>query len=498
MKTTLIHIDPHDDLTSIKDKMTWSKSQRLLLFFPSGYPLQQANLAMKLILRYAYAQGAQLAIVTRDRVLRSIAEEVGIPCFASAPLAEKSKWRADDDQQSIRLPKGAEAILRLKDSIPDSRQTGNASNFQKLLTLVLLVVVILLISVFFLPSAIIEISPVSELQEITYEVTAGVNFPTVDSSGKLPASELIREISGFLTKASTGSVDLPIANASGSVEIANISEQDIFIPAGSRLVSNSETQIDFELLDDVNLLLTSKDTVIASIKAIEPGSAGNVPAGETFIIAGYENLIQIQTATAILGGKDQTLPAPSEADYLELEERLTENLLTQCKDLIKDLVQTDQVLIPDSIRLGEVSNTDESPQVGEPSDSASLAISIECKGLVIQKSDDLQLAVRILDQNLPKAKVALNDVVEIVPLGKANTDDGEQFTWRLKVSRQISPMWNSEELVAMLLGKRTDEAKEILAKAVLQKKTASIVINPGWWKRLPLLPYQLDIRVLSQ
>ena len=222
MKTILIQIDPHDDLTSIKDKMTWAKSARMLLFFPSGYPLFQTDLALKLIQRYSVTLGSQLAIVTRDRILRNVADELGVPCFTSAPQAEKNLWKVPSTQNLVRIPKEAKEILELKNSLPLASINTIPSNFQKIFTSFLLLSLLVILALFFIPSAKIILFPVTEIQEITYKVSAGTEYLSVDISGKLPAVKLSQEVNASLTKTSTGTINLPVSKASGSVKVINV------------------------------------------------------------------------------------------------------------------------------------------------------------------------------------------------------------------------------------------------------------------------------------
>jgi hypothetical protein len=495
MKTTLIQIDPHDDLTSIKDKMTWSKSARMLLFFPSGYPLFQTDLALRLIQRYSITLGSQLAIVTRDNVLRNIAIDLGISCFVSAPQAEKSLWKVRDTQNFVRIPKGAEAIQEQKSTLPGIGVKSLPTNIQKMFTSVLLVLLLIVIVLFFIPSAQIILYPVSETQEITYNVTAGTDFLSVDIAGKLPAAKLSQEISASLTKNSTGTIVLPISKASGSVEVINLSSQEIFIPAGSMLTSDSEPQWLYILVNEVNLKYDNSEPLRVKIEANDAGADGNVPPGMTFVIEGYENLIQIQNPSAISGGNSQFLPSPGEADYLNLHNELMKQLLERCEEKMESQAQSGQSVIPGSIILGAETLMVETPPAGQPSDIASLSITIECTALFINENDELELAKRILDQNLLTGMAPLDEDISITREDKVKVEGDNRFSWTVNVSRRISQIWNVEELIGSLLGKGTRDAKQILAAGPPQSKPALITINPRWWKHLPLLPTRVHIEV---
>lgn len=495
MKTTLIHIDPHDDLTSIKDKMTWSKSQRLLLIFPSEYPRSQADLVMKLVLRYAMAQGAQLAIVTRDRILCSIADEVGVKCFSSAPQAERMAWKSASFAAPVRLPKGGEAIRDQKKRLPETNITRAPTTFQRIITLVLLLTTIVLVFFFFFPSANIILYPVSTTQEITLTILAGPDIEIVDVSGRIPAIEISNDISGIQSTSSTGKIDLPVAKAIGFVEVTNSSGQDVFLPSGTILVWNSEQQSQFVLLENVNLGFLTTTPIAVEVEAIEPGVESNVPAAETFTIEGYENLIQVKNPSAITGGSDKTFPTPDAVDYEGLESRLEEELSVQCRDLLANMVTEEQTLIAESIKLEDSPSMVQSPAIGQPGDIATLSMTVGCSGYVIEKADEYLLAKKVLDQNLVDGRIPLDNEVLITTLSTANSSTEERFSWQVRVSRQVIPSWDVDRLAVDLVGKPVNEVNEFLDNIMPQVKPPTITIYPAWWQHMPLLPYRFTIEV---
>ena len=65
MKTHVIQLEPHDDVISIRDKMSWAKTGRILLVFPARVRSRFLTLDLRLLQRQAESLGAQLAVVTR-------------------------------------------------------------------------------------------------------------------------------------------------------------------------------------------------------------------------------------------------------------------------------------------------------------------------------------------------------------------------------------------------------------------------------------------------
>ncbi len=81
MKTQIIQLSQYEDAISVREKMSWSQAQRILLVWPAAGRLTNAKLDLTLIARKADSLGAQLAVVTRDPLLCFYADQLGISVF---------------------------------------------------------------------------------------------------------------------------------------------------------------------------------------------------------------------------------------------------------------------------------------------------------------------------------------------------------------------------------------------------------------------------------
>ena len=93
MKTQIVQLEPHDDYISIKDRMGWGQTTRVLLVWPLRGEILRRRLDLTLIKRHSIALGSQLALVTRDRDVRHQADQLDIPVYRSVREAEQSRWR---------------------------------------------------------------------------------------------------------------------------------------------------------------------------------------------------------------------------------------------------------------------------------------------------------------------------------------------------------------------------------------------------------------------
>ena len=89
MKTQIIMLESHDDLISVRDRMSWAKTPRILLVWPKYEKVALRQVDLKVLQRHASSLGAQLGLVTRARRVRQDAEALRIPVFESTGQAQR-------------------------------------------------------------------------------------------------------------------------------------------------------------------------------------------------------------------------------------------------------------------------------------------------------------------------------------------------------------------------------------------------------------------------
>src|SRR5512134_1292332 len=92
MKTQIITLESHDDLISVRDRMSWAKTPRILLVWPKFERVTLRQVDLKVLQRHASSLGAQLGLVTRARRVRVDAEALHIPVFESTGQAQRVAW----------------------------------------------------------------------------------------------------------------------------------------------------------------------------------------------------------------------------------------------------------------------------------------------------------------------------------------------------------------------------------------------------------------------
>src|ERR1700690_634645 len=92
MKTQIIALESHDDLISVRDRMSWAKSPRILLVWPKFEKVTLRPVDLRILQQHAHYLGADLGVVTRRANIRRDAQGFGIPVFDSSAAAQRDAW----------------------------------------------------------------------------------------------------------------------------------------------------------------------------------------------------------------------------------------------------------------------------------------------------------------------------------------------------------------------------------------------------------------------
>ncbi len=470
----------------------------MLLFFPRGYPLDQSPLTMKLIRRYAESNGSQVALITKSRILREIAREQGISFFSSAPEAERKAWRNEGSAKAKGSIQGIEKITKKKVSTTKPKGLPPKRLFQKFLTIILLIGLVVISSIVVAPSATVILYPIQTEQKIDYQVIVDPEKQSVDLTGILPGIKVSVEISGELSETSSGKLIVPKAKAIGEIIITNLSSKTVNIPKGTIVSTSSKKPIEYYLKEDVILFPGNEPLEGIPIEAVLAGIDGNVGAGQINYIGGLEQVAAVRNPEPTAGGTEQTFPTPTEENYGRLEILLRELLLQRCRQTLDLKIDEDFVLIEESISLGTKNLLNKIPAVGVPSDQATLELNTTCEAVAFYLKDEKKLSAEFLNQNLDKKMMPANGEIRVERITDIKISRDGKYSWSASANRTVIPLFAQNALGGSISGKGIEEAQQILVLSFTQLRSPEILINPTWWKVLPILPNRIYFELGSK
>mgnify|MGYP000846378226 CR=1 FL=1 len=494
MKTTIIQLETHDDLISIRDKIEWCKSQRIILVFPKVVKRLPNVLELRLIERSAVAKGAQIALVTRDHLLCENAGEAGIPVFRSIPLAQKGYWSESNVKKESRsAPKGIHAILDERDLLEEIEIRHDLHPVTRVVFFLLALAALFSMVAFILPSAQITVYPVAEMQSVTLEVSASPQVDSVSITGTIPASEHSFSLTLEKTASSSGTTALGQSKASGEFLVNNLTQSDLILPEGTIFSVNGDTPVRFILLTEVDLPAGGNGAV-AEVEALMPGEEGNIAAGTTAQVEGiFGTMIDAASADEFSHGSSSMLPAPTDEDYEKLSRKMLEELTESAAEYLEQMESETQKAILETLRVDEILSEKRVNPVGEPSDSLTLDLNVQFHALVYDPRDIVELMTMILDSNLQKGFHSIGNVITIENLGSINTTSDVLSEWQVKGTRPVVKNWGNDRITALIKGKKIDEGLSILDSEIPHTKPAVISPTPKFWPRFPCLPNQIHI-----
>ena len=495
MKTSVIQLEHHDDVISTRDKITGSKSARILLIWPERGAILNRKLDLVLLQRFAQKIGGQLALVTSDADVLFNAAEQGIPIFETAEEAQKRPWRRPRNKRrgTLRRERKPVDLEKMRSKLPPKKLDKVENPALRIAAFTVGICAALALILFFLPNAQVKLALAEQNQTLNLGIRADPKITSPDLSGELPAYPKTVVVEGQDEIPSTGQSILPDKTASGNVTLTNLTEQPVNVPTGTIVLTNSIPAIRFQTVQDVVVPAGSGKTADVSVQAVQAGTSGNVIGGDIQAIEGAVGLsASVINSEATTGGTDQLNAVPTNDDYLAVRTRLVQTLQQTALKELQSGLKPDEKLIAADVILNKVQQETRLPAAGQPGDRLKLTLRIEFDGSYYRQEDLQAIANQSLDANLPKGYGPVSGTLTVAPISPA-VRDGDSIGWQISASRKIHQNWSSDYLAQAVAGKTKAQANQIIQSALKLKSPPEIVLTPGWWSRLPFLTFQIKM-----
>ena len=491
MKTHLIVLEPHDDLISVRDRMAWAKTPRILLIWPVGGKIGLRPIDLKILQRQAHSLGATLGLVTRDRRVRREANALGMPIFTSPSAAQRDDWPV------TKLPsfhsRRRVNLRRLQVEAYPSEAKWKTNIITRVFFFALGVLAVLAIAAIFIPRAQITFSPETKNDGATIPVVADPALTSVFITGGIPAREVTREIAGSQSIPATGKSAVPESEAKGVARFSNLTASAVDIPQGTIVQTLSSPSIRFITTQAAQIPGGVGETVDVPIEGFGAGASGNLEADSIQAVEGTLGLqVAVTNPAPTTGGTEAQATAPSAEDRERLRNLLLENMRTQAQtEMLNDLPAKSVVFAATMKDLTTIEETYD-PPAGSVGATLTLTLRVKFSAQYASGEDLLELAMLSMSAATEEGFSPLSDSLNFETSGTPVTTEDGRTSFNLQVTWKLARAINVQQALSLVQGQTPLEA-EMRLRETFPFAQPSVTVRPSWWPRLPLVPFQIEV-----
>jgi hypothetical protein len=507
MKTQIIRLETYDDAVSVKDKMGWGQTPRILLVWPLRDKVLNRRLDLLYLKRHSVTLGAQLALVTADSDIKHHAGKLGIPIFSSIRKAEESHWRKSRRERrkkgtfikALESPFGIKRLGRTKTELKEQQSRSHHQTrpwlthpITRISLFSLGVLGILAIGALLVPRAEILLTPITITKNIQIPVTASLNTSRVALSGRVPAREVKVIVEGRGSHAASGSLTIPDLTATGKVRFTNLTDQEINIPIGTVVTTNEVDPVQF-ITTAEGLAAPNEQSPAIPIEALLPGTDSNVKADTIQAIEGPLGLnLTVINPLRTSGGSFRPAPAPTEADYQLLFEQLLQTLHATAAEELSSQIGSNALLLYSNPQDYAVISETYIPTQIQAADKVHLTLRVEFQALIASENDLKELGYEVLAANIPAHFSGDRTSLKVANISTPTTHSDGRATWDMEASWQMNATFDKNEAISLALWQAPAAAiKHIQAQLPVAEPEINLI--PSWWPRLPILPFRVNI-----
>lgn len=495
MKTQIITLESHDDLISVRDRMSWAKTPRILLVWPKYEKVTLRQVDLKVLQRHASTLGAQLGLVTRARRVRLDAEALRIPVFESTGQAQRVAW---PKPRRRRWPRRAprQDLRELRREHLSAKEEGwRAHPASRVVAFLVGVISVLVLVALFIPRAQVRLQPESDIQSLVLPVNASPSVNTVFITGSIPARETRVIVDGTQTVTVTGEGVIPQSKARGVVEFRNLTQQAVTIPAGSVVRTADEGAIRFMTIEDGEVEPGVGEVLEMRVEAVEGGLAGNVEAESVVVVEGRLGLsVSVTNPEPLSGGREVPSVQASDRDRQRVKAALMNELENDARAQLAEEMQAGDILFEDSFTLAQILTEEYDPPAGAASTKLSLSMRVEFSALYTDVSDLTELASLALNASLPPGFGAVSsESLTLTPETKPTVQDDGSMHWTVRAERRIVQQINHAQVMQMIQGVGMARAQSLLANRFPLAASPEIDLSPSWWPWVPIVPFRISV-----
>ncbi len=491
MKTQIITLESHDDLISVRDRMSWAKTPRILLVCPKYEKVTLRQVDLKVLQRHALALGAQLGLVTRARRVRQEAEALRIPVFESTGQAQRLAWPKPRRRRWVQRPPRRD-LREQREQVSIREESWRAHPVARVGSFILGVAAVLVLVALFIPRAEVVLHPQMKAQSVVLPVIAGPSIEAVFITGTIPAHEKRVIVEGTQTVTVTGQGVTPQSQARGRVTFRNLTQQAVTIPQGT--IVRTEDNLRFETTRAGEVPAGVDETLELPVVAVESGRSGNVDAETIVIVEGRLGLsLSVTNPEPLTGGRETPSVQASDADRERAKETLMEKLAEQARAQLEKELQAGDVLFEDMFEVSQILSEVYDPPAGAASSKLTLNLQAEFSALYADASDLTELATLALNASLPSGFAADSEALSLEPVTQPILNDDGFTRWTVRAERRIVRQIHYPQVTQLIQGISARRAQGLLENNLTLDGAPEIHLSPSWWPWVPIAPFRIAV-----
>jgi hypothetical protein len=491
MKTQIITLESHDDLISVRDRMSWAKTPRILLVWPRYEKIMLRQVDLKVLQRHAGSLGAQLGLVTRARRVRDDAEALHIPVFESTGQAQRVAWPTPR-RRRLKWHAPRKDLREQREQASAREEPWRTHPLVRVLSFLVGVFAVLTLVALFIPRAQITLNPISKTQSLVLPVVASPSVDSVFITGSVPARQKRVIVEGTQSVVVTGATIVPESKAKGSVVFRNLTQKAVSVPTGT-VVQNVDG-VRFETTADGQVKGGVGKTLELPIEAVDGGVAGNVEAEAINAVEGSLGLsLSVTNPEPTTGGRELSSVQASDADRQHVKDLLIKSLEESARQKIAGELTSGDLLFDRTIKVSQTLSEEYDPPPGAAGTKLTLTMQVEFSVLYAAASDLTRLASLALNASIPSGFSAASDAITITPATTPALNDDGSAKWTMRVERKIVQNIDTARVAQMIQGFGTWNVESKLKENLPLASAPKIQLTPSWWPWMPIVPFRISV-----
>ncbi len=496
----------------------------VVVVLPSGCAQLESLPRLRILQRQSQLLGQDMALVTRDPTIRRNAKRLGIPVFGSEAAARWRRWgkggaapQFQPNHPAASLPepphwrKGDGSInpnLHTRPSLDRvrSRRIRATRRYHASAPLWLQLIGYIFVGIFLasflggfvyyvLPAATVTLVPGQRTLETSVLLTADPQLEASDLEQGLLSARLIETtVEATGTVATTGSGWSEVDLATGKVVFTNQTNATVRIPAGTIVSTSTGDDVDFRILEDLEIAGPLGTQAEVEIEATEPGIVGNVPSNRiTTVAGGLRARVRVTNPEATAGGANARVRLVTQEDRDRLLDQVYSGIRAVAHERLSTELGQDEWMPEDTI-LTYITAQFFDQFNDEPADELNLTLRVLIQGSAINRSESEEAAMVSLRSGVPERGQLVAESIRFTV--EPNTVvTGRTLRYSMTASGNYVIPIDVRAVSRAVTGLNTEEAASRLQEEWLLAREPEFYQDPAWFATLPQIASRIQVRV---